>query len=76
MKNVLTKTEIFWNKNPLQSTKLEFSKFCSNTPLSQGRFEGNPGYEGDEAVEKEDDQSSMHLNNCTGVMDRADFSSF
>ena len=26
MKNVLTKTEIFFNKNPLQSDHLEFSK--------------------------------------------------
>ena len=36
--------------------------------------EGNPGYE--DSKEKEDDQSSLHLNNCAGVMDRARVAGF
>ena len=30
MKNVLTKTEIFWTKNPLQDDNLQFSKYWSS----------------------------------------------
>ena len=39
-------------------------------------FKDNPGYEGQEAREKEDDQASLHLNNCAGVMDRARVAGF
>ena len=41
-------------------------------------FKDNPGYEGgeDNEKEKEDDQSSLHLNNCAGVMDRARVAGF
>ena len=43
----------------------------------RGNFTGNPGYEeGGESKEKEDDQSSLHLNNCAGVMDRARVAGF
>ena len=33
MKNVLTKTEIFWTKNPLQDDNLQFSK-CWSSPFT------------------------------------------
>ena len=39
-------------------------------------FKDNPGYEDGEVNEKEDDQSSLHLNNCAGVMDRARVAGF
>lgn len=43
----------------------------------RGNFTGNPGYEeGGESKEKEDDQSSLHLNNCAGVLDRARVAGF
>ena len=42
-------------------------------------FTGNPGYEeggAGESKEKEDDQSSLHLNNCAGVLDMARVAGF
>ena len=39
-------------------------------------FEGNPGYDGGDRKEREEDRASLALNNCAGVMDRARVAGF